>query len=342
MELLDELAIYHKSEIKRIELYYGDLTDLQPEEAVDILVVSAFPDHYLPTPGSLIGALYRKGISIELLAESKSADLRETCSCWLSQEIASHTPGIQFGRILCFEPRVRGAPPQVVGDIFRSLVPFLCDNAPAATVAMPLVASGSQGEIVNDMLPPLLDAAVHWMAVGLPLKCLRIVENMPARAKLLKYWFSRLKGRYATSLEKERSASQYDVFVSYSREDSNKVLHAIDHLRTRRPSLRAFIYEKQLDIGAAWQQAIFEALDACERVITVYSPTYLKSKVCQEEFNIALARHRESELPILFPIYLYSAQLPTYMRLVQYVDCREGDEERLRSACEKLLLSMNA
>src|SRR5437764_15488532 len=55
MELLDVLTVRHGEERRTIELYQGDLTDLLPEEAVDILVVSAFPNNYLPTSRSLMG-----------------------------------------------------------------------------------------------------------------------------------------------------------------------------------------------------------------------------------------------------------------------------------------------
>ncbi len=68
---------------------------------------------------------------------------------------------------------------------------------------------------------------------------------------------------------------------------------------------------------------VVRAIDDCNKVLTFYSPSYLDSKVCIEEFNIALCRHRESEDPVLLPVYLYSASLPTYMRLVQFSDCRE-------------------
>ena len=93
-----------------------------------------------------------------------------------------------------------------------------------------------------------------------------------------------------------------------------------------------------LDQGAAWQQKIYEAIDASRRIVVLFSPGYLRSKVCVEEFNIALHRRRDTGEEILFPIYLYSAALPTYMRaLTNYEDCREGDPSKLRQACRKML-----
>jgi hypothetical protein len=62
MRLIDTILI-HGKEGKRIELHQGDLTELSPDEAVDLLVISAFPNDYTPTNTSLVGALNRKGLS---------------------------------------------------------------------------------------------------------------------------------------------------------------------------------------------------------------------------------------------------------------------------------------
>jgi hypothetical protein len=72
---------------RRIALYEGELTELPPEHRADLLIVSAFPDHYSPTTTSLIGALDQSGISVAELASSKLYDLRATCAFWLSRPL---------------------------------------------------------------------------------------------------------------------------------------------------------------------------------------------------------------------------------------------------------------
>jgi hypothetical protein len=126
-----------------------------------VLIVSAFPNDYTPTSKSLTGALYNKGVVVCDLAQSKSVDLRNAFSCWLSPEIHAGDPGIQFRRILCFEPSMCGTPAAFVGDIFRALAPFLGDDQPVSKVAMPLITSGDQGYPVAHVLPALIEAAAQ-------------------------------------------------------------------------------------------------------------------------------------------------------------------------------------
>ena len=184
MKLLDFIEI-HGQQHKRIELYQGDLTTLSATEAFDLLVVSAFPDDYIPTSRSLIGALHRKGLSVRSLANAKEIDLRVNFSCWLSSEFTPQNSDLRFRRILCFEPRVRGIPPEVVGDIFRCLVPILAERPDIKSIALPVVAAGDQDYPVGAMLTPLLEAGLHWLENGLPLDCIKIVTFSDASAPLL-------------------------------------------------------------------------------------------------------------------------------------------------------------
>jgi hypothetical protein len=339
MRLLDTISIRGK-EGKRIELYQGDLTILSANEAVDLLVVSAFPNDYTPTKKSLIGALYKKGLSVAALAQSKEKDLRHDFSCWLSYEISPPNPGLRFKRILCFEPMVRGEPPELVGDIFRALAPILGEKSDISSIAMPIVAAGDQGYSISTMLTPLLEAAIQWMEKGLPLNCIKIVAYSDEQGQEAIKVFSQRKALYHQSEPLSQAEIEYDVFISYARENNDEMELFEKELIRSYPSIRIFLDRKDIDIGSPWQPQIFESLDKCKKVVSFFSPDYLKSKVCKEEFNIAWVRCRETDQEILFPIYLYSTDLPTYMRYRNYFDCREGDETKIRAASSRLLVAL--
>ena len=118
-------------------------------------------------------------------------------------------------------------------------------------------------------------------------------------------------------------------------------MYLLEELQKLRPTLRVFLDRHEIDAGASWQQEIYDALDACQKVITVYSPAYLASKVCKEEFNIALFRHRDSDNGVLMPIYLNSAELPTYMKIMHFIDCREADRSKLSAAAQEILSKLD-
>ena len=348
MELLDSMPAGRG----RVELLRGDLTHIPPDRAVDLLVISAFPDDYRPTPTSLIGALHRNGLSVQDLAGAKEEDLRESFSCWLSREFNAPSPGLRFRRILCFEPLGRGQPPELVGDIYRALVPILGRDPNIRSIAMPIVAAGNQSFPVREMLPPLLDATLHWLDSGLPLEVVRIVAFSQSDAAEARVIFKsakeagRLPGKRQGGAEPPgniededaaRDQMQFDVFISYAHEDMEAMRALETELLRLAPDVRIFLDRKSIDIGSAWQPAIFESLDQCRKVVALFSPAYLQSKVCKEEFNIAWVRSRESDQEILFPLYLFDAKLPTYMKYRLYVDCREGDWAKLREASTQLL-----
>ena len=342
MNLLDSIEV-RGTQRKRIELYQGDLTLLSATEAFDLLVISAFPNDYIPTPSSLIGALDRKGLSVESLAGTKEIDLRANFSCWLSKEFTPSNPGLRFRRILCFEPLVRGRPPELVGDIFRALTPILAERADIKTIVLPIVAAGNQGYPVGEMLRPLLEAAVHWLETGLPLDCIKIVTRLDVQAQEARRVFSTYKTEYVSSIPVSRTQGfDYDIFISYSRTNAHESEEMERALRYSRPDVRIFVDRKEIDVGSAWQPEIFECLDRCRKVVTLLSPDYLHSKVCKEEFNIAWIRGRETDEDVIFPVYLYTAALPTYMKYRNYFDCREGDTTKIAEASKRLLADLSA
>lgn len=333
MEIIDSICVEHNGIPRCINLAVGDLANLPPEHAVDAIIVSAFPDDYAPMRGTLIAALDRKGISVADIAVRKAVDLRQFSSCWLS-DVIDH-PNAGFHRILCFEPAYRGQATEVVGDIFRSIIPFTTGQPPINSIAMPLVATGDQGEDRNEMLRALVDAAVHWLNTGMPLDRINIVLHSGAELDSLRQTFAEVKA--SLNLSASNADFKFDAFVSYSWDNKDAVDQLVNCFLSSRPNLRLFVDRLELRPGAAWQQHIFESLDDARKIICMYSPSYLKSRICQEEFNMALFRHRESDDSVLIPVFLQSADLPTYMRMTQYIDAREGDVNKIAQTAAELM-----
>lgn len=340
MQLLDTLTVQSAIGEHRIELYMGDLSNMPADHAVDVLVASSFPNQYRPTKTSLIGALQRRGVSVRQLADDKAVDMREFASCWLSKPIESpEYEGIRFKQLLCFEPKERGKAGEVVGDIFRALLPFVFGPPNIRSVAMPMVATGKQGTPTADLLDALIDNAVNWLSRGTPIDVIKVVEYDPFKAGEMKGAFGFLKRRYRKAannpVEHGVDGFNYDVFISYSRKNQTEADWLYEALKKQRPDLKVFIDRVSMRAGSSWQQKLYKALDDSRRVIPLLSPDYVASAICQEELNIAIARNRDNE-GVLMPIYLYQAKLPTYIKLLNYIDCREGDYDKLSAALAHL------
>lgn len=339
MRLLQTFGVSHPSETKYIKLYQGDLAAIPPAEAVDLLVISAFPNDYEPTSTSLIGALSTHGVSVDDLSRDKAVDLRESLSCWLSQDLSSQYPNVSFTRILCFEPTSPGTAPEVVGNVFRAIMPFALGDPPIRSIAMPVLASGDQRVDSEVMLGALFDASFHWLERGMPVQTIKIVAFAEHAAQRLERTFAALSSKYSgagAAREHHLSAPPaYDFFVSYAHGDGSETDGLVQDLKAANPRLRVFQDRLELKPGEAWQTGIDQAIAGCRRVIAVYSPLYLASAVCMEEFNMARVRHRSGN--VLLPVYLRTADLILYMETLEYIDCREGDPAKIRAACDQIV-----
>ena len=197
MQLISELIIPNETCESVIQLLHGDLSELPAEHKTDILVLSAFPGDYSPTPGTLINALDEKGLSIEKLALDKKADLRDQLNCWLSKSIDKDLQQkLNIKRILCFEPGQQiHASQEIVGNIFRCINTFAFDEK-NNVVAIPMVASGCQRAKAEAMLPALLEAAIFWLENGLPLTCIKLVIYRQEKVNMAAEIFNRIKAEY--------------------------------------------------------------------------------------------------------------------------------------------------
>jgi TIR domain len=335
MQLLASWTIRHGGEPRTIQLLQGDLARLPREHSVDVLVVSAFKNNYDPTPTSLIGALARQGLSVADLAEHKKVDLRSQFSCWLSGLVPNE---FAFRQILCIESGWHGSPPEIADDLFRSLAPYLIGEFPNASVAMPLIGTGDQGFPPESIVESLFPAAVGWIHRGLPLRLLKIVVYSEAAAKLARGKFDAMQAQSAPETRMpEEEKSGIDLFLSYCHEDSQAAKRILDAILAVRPATRIFYDRTSLRTGTSWLMQIAESLDTSRRVVALYTPNYWKSNYCKDEFTAAITRQNDTGERILFPVYFRNAQLPYLFQHLQYLDCREGDEDKLSGVCAALL-----
>jgi hypothetical protein len=336
--LLASWSVSHAGGARTIELLQGDLSRIPPEHAVDVLVVSAFPDDYTVTATSLVGALASTGVSIARLAEHKKVDLRKEFSCWLSYPMEGHA----FRQILCIESGWRGSPPEITDDLFRALAPFLITDMRDNSVAMPLIGTGDQGWPAEQMMESILTAAVSWIGRGLPLRLLKIVVYSPEGAKLALRQFEQTQRLYAANAARRTGATlsdgarEVDVFLSYCHDDSESVQTILAELRRSCPNIRIFYDRASLKPGGSWLFHIAESLDTAKRVAALFTPNYWSSPFCKDEFAAALARQNDTGENILFPIYLRSSPIPYLFRNLQFEDCREDNHVKLIDAARVL------
>lgn len=204
MQFLSQITVPAGKKDAVIQLLLGDLSNIPKEHAVDILVVSAFPNDYIALKGSLFLALQSKGLSVQALAANKQIDLVAQLGCWLSAPLPTEQKNkFNFKKILCFEPQYHSTEPQtIVGNIFRCINTFAFDEE-NDEIAMPVLATGYQKVPLEKMLPPLLENAIFWLQNGLPLKCIKLVLYRQEQADEALPIFEQVKQRLTKTAQQE-------------------------------------------------------------------------------------------------------------------------------------------
>lgn len=316
-----------------IQLMVGDITELSLDEKVDLLIVSAFPNNYNISTRSLIKSLYEKfHLSVENLAREKDMDLRTYFSCWLSKPLPKDLP---FSRLACFEKRsAQMTPVEQIGDMFRGFMPIF--NSQDTTVITPLLGTGQQHFPDLFVLKRTVECACHWMKVGLPLKCLKIVlfDKDPYKKKetteeCIKE-FAKLKTKWEVSRIFQMLKPSHDIFISHSPRDFQTAMMLKSALVTFGRRFKVFCEKTTKKEDDILPEHVLSAMYGCKRVLVILTQFYLESKDCLDEFNIALCLKRNAKEMKLIPLCLEKLQnLPPVIGNVQYMDCSLDHEESL-------------
>ncbi|MEM6465593.1 MAG: toll/interleukin-1 receptor domain-containing protein [Pseudomonadota bacterium] len=317
---------------------------------MDLLVVSAFPGDYTPTPNSLIGALARRGISVASLAQIKARDLREEFAFWITPDLSADYPTAGFQRLACFESNRMESPPEQVDDLIKGLFGIL-DPAHPATLAMPVLASGDQGWSKARMFMEIVVQARTWMSAGLPIADLRIVLRTAEEANA---FYTNIHAQfYASPMMRVRQFEDHfdqahadkasnwmplskpskKVFLSYASADAEAAKLAETTLLARRDVATVFNYKSgSIPFGSAWIQELKRGILEADRVVALISPDYLTSRYCKNELMMTETLQWESRDNFLLPIYwrAWEGDLDLWLKGLQAANCLEAQTATLQ------------
>lgn len=146
----------------------------------------------------------------------------------------------------------------------------------------------------------------------------------------------------ATSVESallpDDRARSYDFFISYSHKQSTEVKHFVDALLMKNPHLKIFYDRTSIPPGGLWIKLISDAIQNSHAVICILSPQYSTSDVCWDEFQCAKTKEYRSKKSVIRTINLYNdVNLPLMMSIYSYIDCTEGDLQKLKDCVQQLI-----
>lgn len=142
----------------------------------------------------------------------------------------------------------------------------------------------------------------------------------------------------AEILAAQSEAREYDFFISYSHKQTPEVKHFVEALLQKNPQLNIFYDRTSIPAGGLWIKLISDAIQNSKAVICILSPQYSTSDVCWDEFQCAKAKEYRTKQPVIKTINFYNdANLPLIMSIYSYIDCTEGDIEKLKNAVNDLM-----
>ena len=161
-------VINPKEQNRELQLCVGDLLDSSSDNDADFIVISAFPNDYSKTPGSIIDALCKKGIDVAELSKNRDTafDPKDLC-CWISKPF---TLGSKSRRLICFEvSNMKNDAQNQIEHIFICLKIF-CNligyKNKELKISIPMICTGSGKADLNNIFYSLFYESVSLMSLN--------------------------------------------------------------------------------------------------------------------------------------------------------------------------------
>ncbi len=179
MQILDVIGCETPWGLKTIEVYHGDITQV----TCDVLAISAFHDNYFPVNGTVIQALEMNcDVSVENLNENAFLDLRHDFCLWISQLQENQL----FKYLVCVENMgTENAADDMTNDVFCSIGFLEAKKIRVASMALPLIGTGSMMQSVRSILPGLIENARSILRKHEYLRRVLFVEYDDEKARLI-------------------------------------------------------------------------------------------------------------------------------------------------------------
>jgi len=132
-------------------------------------------------------------------------------------------------------------------------------------------------------------------------------------------------------------SNQYDYFISYSHRHTEAVQAFVDALRAHNSEFRIFYDRDSIPSGGLWIKMISDAIQNSKNVVCILTPEYSKSDVCWDEFQCAYVMEKRKKVTIRTINFCNDIDLPPMIAIRSYIDCTEGDLEKLKVSVKDLI-----
>ena len=342
LELKKELSFSSPFGEKKIKVYCGDITEYT--HGIDLLMLSAFQNDYIPTDRSIIGALYREwGISVEEKAQNPLLDLRSFCGCWISRRIQETEQNPCLRRIGCLEmsPFQSGFSKNFLVRIqsyFQALDLLAIQNIPLERVVLPLLGAGDQAINPRQIVVPLINETLQYLRRSPATKEIVFIERSISKTAILQNALEKSYSIMNETIEEEHRYKKKHTMVFISYENSDKSIADLLCQKMEERGIQVWYAPRDIQQGP-YALAIVKAISECSHFITIVSHSSMCSEHVLNEIDMAFDQLSRGIvlLPFRIDYQALSAEFSYYLKRQQWMEAQKPPlEKRIEEFIEKV------